>query len=73
MDHFLKAEDLLPLISKLSAEERARLIKLARLTNDVANEQAAYAALPVRKCEFSSDEDLLGWDSEGWENFGRSG
>jgi hypothetical protein len=70
MDHFLKAEDVLPLVRKLSVEERSRLIKLALKKNNAADDQAAYAALPVREDEFSSDDDSLGWDSDGWENLG---
>jgi hypothetical protein len=70
MDQSLKAEDVLPLVRKLSIEERSRLIKLALLRDDATDDQAAYAALPVREDEFCSDEDLLGWDSEGWENIG---
>jgi hypothetical protein len=68
MDHSLKAEDVLPLIRRLSTDERLRLIRLAQLKQNPGDDERAYAVLPVREGEFSSDEDLLGWDSEGWEN-----
>jgi hypothetical protein len=59
-----KAEDLWPLVQKLPRAERIRLAKLA-LSAD--SDTAAYRAQPPSPSEFSSDEDLLAWESEGWE------
>lgn len=63
----LTADDVLPLIAQLSPQERARLLRLIRAPGADAD---AYRARPPADDEFSSDEDPLGWDAEGWENFG---
>jgi len=39
---------------------------LARL---VPPHEPAYRANPPTASEFSSDEDSLAWDADGWENF----
>jgi prevent-host-death family protein len=39
---------------------------LARLVP--ASDPAAYRAHPPTASEFSSDEDSLSWDADGWEN-----
>ena len=39
---------------------------LARLIP--ATDSAAYESHPTRTAEFSSDEEPLGWDADGWEN-----
>ena len=70
MDQSLKAEDVLPLLRRLSAEERLRLVRLALLKQNAADAEAAYAARPAGEDEFSSEDDSLGWDGEGWENIG---
>lgn len=62
----LKAEDILPLIAKLSREERQRLFRLA-LGQGRTDEQA-YAALPPKDDEFTSDEGHLSWEAEGWDD-----
>lgn len=40
---------------------------LARLIP--ATDAAAYQAYPSRTAEFSTDEDPLAWDADGWESF----
>ena len=66
MSNELKADDLIPLIAKLSLEERRRLLHFA--LNQGMSDAQAYAARPPRAPEFSSDDDALSWDAEGWEN-----
>ncbi len=61
----LRAEDLLPLVLKLSQGERTRLAKLALAAP--AGDAAAYRAHPVSPEELGSDEDGLGWEAEGWD------
>lgn len=39
---------------------------LARLVP--ANDSTAYSAHPTPRSEFANEEDLLDWDSDGWEN-----
>ena len=64
----LTADDLLPLIAKLSAEERHRLLRLAFRQGNT--DAAAYTAQPVKADEFGGDEDPLAWDADGWEGVG---
>jgi hypothetical protein len=65
MSQPLTADDLLPLIAKLSSVERR---KLFRLIQKVGNDVEAYRAVPPAQDEFSSEEDTLAWDSDGWED-----
>ncbi len=67
----LTASDFWPLILKLPHDERVRLAKLAlraAATDDAST--AAYAAGPPARDEFSSDDEPLAWESQGWEEFG---
>ena len=65
MSQPLTADDLLPLIAKLSSAERR---KLFRLIQKVGSDVEAYRAVPPAQDEFSSDEDTLAWDADGWED-----
>jgi hypothetical protein len=67
------AVELWPLVQGLPREERLLLAKLALRSTSNGNDAAAYAEVPVSTSEFSSDDELLGWDSAGWEEFGASG
>jgi hypothetical protein len=64
----MTADDILPLVANLTAQERARLLKLmsSRASSDAA---AAYATGPPGDDEFSTDEEPLAWEAEGWEKF----
>ena len=63
----LTADDLLPLVAKLSHAEQVRLAQLVlRAARDGSSDAAAYQSKPVRPDEFSQDEDGA-WDGEGWE------
>jgi hypothetical protein len=67
----LTASDFWPLILKLPHDERVRLAKLAlRAAADDDSAAAAYAAAPPAPDEFSSDEEPLAWEGQGWEEFG---
>lgn len=65
MSQPLTADDLLPLIVKLSSAERQRLFLLIQ---KVGSDVEAYRATPPGQGEFSSDEDMLAWDADGWED-----
>lgn len=65
MSQPLTAEDLLPLIVKLSSAERQKLFLLIQ---KVGRDVEAYRATPPGQDEFSSDEDMLAWDADGWED-----
>jgi hypothetical protein len=63
----LTADDILPLLAQLSPQERARFF---RLITSNGGDAKAYRVVPPGPDEFGSDEDLLGWDAQGWENVG---
>lgn len=65
MSQPLTADDLLPLIVKLSSAERRKLFLLIQ---KVGSDVEAYRAVPPAQDEFSSDEDMLAWDADGWED-----
>lgn len=62
----MTADDILPLIAGLTPQERIRLFRLitARPGTDAA---AAYGSVPPGQDEFSTDEEPLAWEAEGWE------
>jgi len=66
------AQDLLPLVEKLSHDEQVRLAKLAlRAAALGRSSSAAYEANPPRPGELGDDEeDPLSWDPDGWEQAG---
>jgi hypothetical protein len=66
MSQPLTANDLLPLVARLDARERERLAQLIGAT--AARDAAVYASTPIKRDEFSSDEESLGWDADGWED-----
>ena len=63
----LTADDILPLVARLSPQERMRLFRLIKSSGGDA---AAYSAAPPQLDEFSSDQDPLEWEAGGWENVG---
>lgn len=68
MSRLVTADDILPLIACLTPQERFRLLRLVTATPSLAS--AAYHAIPPAHEEFSTEEEPLSWDAEGWENFG---
>ncbi len=61
------AEDILPLVACLTPQERLRLLRLISVRPG-ADQADAYHALPSVRDEFTSDEEPLSWDAEGWED-----
>lgn len=70
----LTANDLWPLVLKLPHEEQVRLAKLAlrAAAGSGTSDADAYRASPPAADEFTSEEDPLSWDAEGWEPFDAS-
>lgn len=64
----LTANDLLPLVARLAPGERDRLVHLIEATS--GRDASVYGMTPPGQDEFSSNEEPLAWDSEGWENVG---
>lgn len=67
MPRLLTAEDLIPLVASLTERERARLL---RLIASPSNDSFVYAAVPPQPEEFTTDDEPLCWEAEGWEQFG---
>ena len=57
-----------PFVERLTPQERVRLLRLIAASPDV--DSAVYRAVPPGKDEFSSDDEPLAWDAEGWEDVG---
>lgn len=69
----LTADDLLPLVAKLSQDEQIKLAqRVLHAAKDPTRDAALYRATPVRRDELSQTEDGLSWDAEGWETDGAS-
>ena len=58
MQKHLSAEDIFPLVDRLSPDERLRLLRFITV-RPATDDQDAYRALPPRSREFSNDEDLI--------------
>lgn len=61
-----KAEDILQMIARLSHKERRRMFWLA--LGKWETDAQTYTRQPLFDDEFSSDEDNLSWNAEGWED-----
>jgi hypothetical protein len=59
------AEELLPLVAELAPQERVRLLNLIAASSGTAA-VAAFGA-PAPRADALTVDDLLSWDSEGWE------
>jgi hypothetical protein len=62
----MTVDDILPLVANLTPQERVRLLRLiaSRPSTDPA---AVYEAMPPGDDEFSTDEEPLAWEADGWE------
>jgi hypothetical protein len=69
MPKHVTVEDILPLVDRLPAGEKLRLLRLVS-TRAGAHDLDAYRAAPVRDSEFSNNDESLAWDAEGWEDIG---
>ena len=65
----ITARDLLPLVEKLSHDEQVRLAKLALRAAAVAadHDVEAYRTAPPAPEEFSTQDESLSWEAEGWD------
>jgi hypothetical protein len=70
----LTADDLWPLVRKLPHEEQVRLAKLAltAAAREPGGDREAYRVAPSTCDEFSSEDNGLSWEAEGWENLDAS-
>ena len=65
MSQPLTANDLLPLVARLAPGEREHLVRLITETSE--RDASVCLAAPPRQDEFTSDQESLAWDAEGWE------
>lgn len=68
-------EDLLPLVAKLTLDERIRLAQLALEVADSEEREGpaeVYRIAPVQGHEVADGEDPLAWEAEGWEDVERA-
>ena len=68
MPRALTADDILPLVDSLTAQERVRLQRL--IASPEGGDAVVYRFLPPSRAEFSADDEPLAWDAEGWEAIG---
>ena len=64
----LTADDIIPLVASLTPQERVRLLRL--ITSPPGADAPVYLSVPPARDEFSTDEEPLAWDPEGWEGVG---
>ena len=71
MNPMLTAEDLWPLVQKLPHDEQVRLARLAlhAAARSGGSDAETYRAHPPGRDEFSSEEEPLAWEAEGWDEF----
>jgi hypothetical protein len=72
MSESRSADDFWPEIVRLSHKEQLRLAKLALKAASLGESAAAYQGTPPLPDEFSTDDDALSWDADGWEEFSAS-
>ena len=68
MPESLSAEDILPLVAALTPQERLRLLRL--IASGYRTDASVYQTVPPLRNEFSTDEEPLAWEADGWEDFG---
>lgn len=70
MNPTLTADDLWPLVEKLSHDQQVKLARRALLAAARSGADAdAYRAAPPAPDDFGSDEEGAAWEAEGWEEF----
>ena len=62
----LTADDILPLIDSLTPRERVRLLR--SLATRQGGDASIYQSVPPSRQEFSSDDEALAGEAEGWED-----
>ena len=67
MPRLLTADDIMPLVASLPDSERVRLLKWIASPRDTNG--SAYRVAPPAREEFSSDDEPLAWEAEGWDEF----
>jgi len=61
------ADDIMPLVASLPDSERIRLLRW--IASPHGANGSAYRVAPPAREEFSSDDEPLAWEAEGWDEF----
>jgi hypothetical protein len=71
MSSTLTVQDLWPLVQKLPQAEQVRLamLVLRATSRNESSDSAAYQVAPPKVDEFSTEDEPLAWEGEGWEDF----
>ena len=65
MARLLTADDIMPLVASLPDSERLKLLRW--IASPHGPDGSTYRAVPPNDPEFSSDEESLAWEADGWE------
>lgn len=68
MSKVLTADDILPLVDSLTTQERVRLLRL--IASPQGGDASVYHHVPPSRDEFSTGDEPLLWEAEGWEDLG---
>ncbi|MEZ5402939.1 MAG: hypothetical protein R2729_24895 [Bryobacteraceae bacterium] len=63
MPNPIAVEEIVPLVDALSLKERTRLVRL--ITRSLHGDASIDEAQPPARTVFSTDEEMLAWDTEG--------
>jgi hypothetical protein len=64
----LTADDILPLVDSLPPRERARLLRM--IASKQGSDASMYKSMPASPEEFSTNDEVLARDADGWEDPG---
>lgn len=67
MPRSLTADDLMPLVASLPDSERIKLLRW--IASPRGTDASAYQVAPPTEDESLGDEEPLGWEADGWEEF----
>jgi len=62
----LTTDDIIPLVASLTPAERVRLLRL--IASSHGGDSSIYETIPPAGAEFSTDEEPLAREGEGWED-----
>jgi hypothetical protein len=67
MARLLTADDIMPLVASLPESDRIRLLRC--IASPHGADASAYTVAPPTGNEFSSEDETLAWEADGWEEF----
>ena len=67
MPRSLTADDIIPLVASLPDGERIKLLRW--IASPHGTDSSAYGAAPPTRDEFSSGDEPIAWEADGWDEF----